>query len=78
MSRHLLIGVSLFADVLDWFIAGQIPVLSWIIDIPTVLMHVAFAGPGGYFTLIELIPVVGTLPLFTFAAIVQKPTEEES
>lgn len=68
MTRQQLIVASVIADVLDVFVIGQVPGLSWFIDIPIICMHVAFAGPKGFMTLIELVPVVGTLPLFTFAA----------
>lgn len=68
MNKQQLIVASIIADVLDVFVVGQIPVLSWFIDIPIIIMHVNFAGAKGFMTLIELVPVVGTLPLFTFAA----------
>jgi hypothetical protein len=66
---------SLIADVLDFFVAGQIPILSWVIDIPVLIMHVAFAGAKGFFTLLEMIPVVGTVPLFTASALLQTPKD---
>lgn len=68
MTKQQLIIASIIADVLDVFVVGQIPGLSWFIDIPVICLHIAFAGPKGFFTILELIPVVGTLPLFTVAA----------
>ena len=68
MTRQELIMASLVADILDILVIGQIPGLSWFIDIPIICMHVSFAGAAGLGTLIELVPVVGTLPLFTIAA----------
>lgn len=68
MTRNQLITASIVADVLDIFVIGQIPGVSWFIDIPVIVMHVAFAGPGGLSTLLELIPGVGTIPIFTIAA----------
>jgi hypothetical protein len=67
-KKHLLIA-SLIADALDFAVIGQMPGLSWFIDIPLIAMHVAYAGPAGFSTLLELVPVVGTLPLFTIAAL---------
>jgi hypothetical protein len=72
VDRKTLIGWSIAADVLDVIAVGQIPGLSWFIDIPILLLHVAFAGPKGFFTLLEMIPVVGTIPLFTISAFVQE------
>jgi hypothetical protein len=73
MDRNTLLFASLIADGLDLFVVGQIPGLSYVIDVPLVLMHVIFAGPAGFSTLLELIPVVGTVPLFTIAALCHKP-----
>lgn len=75
MNRTALVIFSLIADVLDFFVAGQVPLLSWIIDIPVIIMHVAFAGWKGIFTVFELIAVVGTIPLFTASALLQKPKD---
>lgn len=75
MTKQQLIGASIIADVLDVFVIGQVPGLSWFIDIPIIIMHVSYAGPKGFMTLLELVPVVGTLPLFTFAAFSHEPKE---
>ncbi len=72
MKKSTLVILSLIGDVLDVLVIGQIPGLSWFIDIPIILCHVAYAGPSGFATLIELVPVVGTLPLFTVAALSHK------
>jgi hypothetical protein len=68
MKKADLVKLSMLADFLDIVVVGQIPVLSWVIDIPVIIMHVAYAGPTGLSTLLELIPVVGILPIFTMAA----------
>ena len=68
MDRKTLIIFSIIADVLDLLVIGQIPVLSWVIDIPLIIMHVSFAGMAGFWTVVELVPVAGLLPLFTVAA----------
>lgn len=73
MSRTRLVAISLVADALDTIVLGQLPGLSWFIDIPTILVHLVFAGPIALLTLGELAPVVGTLPLFTAAALLYKP-----
>lgn len=76
MTRQQLIIVSIVADVLDVIVLGQIPGLSWFIDIPVICMHLAFAGPKGWTTLTELIPVVGTLPIFTVAAFLHSAKDD--
>ena len=68
VSRKTLLIASLIADLLDLLLVGQVPGLSYFIDGPLIAMHVAFAGPAGLATLLELVPVIGTLPLFTIAA----------
>jgi len=75
MTRSQLIGVSLAADILDVLVVGQLPVISWVIDIPVILMHLKFAGAKGFWTILELVPVVGTLPLFTVAAFTHENSE---
>jgi hypothetical protein len=72
MKKSTLVTISLIGDLLDIAVVGQIPGLSWFIDIPIIICHVAYAGPSGFSTMLELIPVVGTLPLFTVAALVHK------
>ena len=68
MTKGNLVKISMVADFLDFVVVGQIPVLSWVIDLPVIIMHVAYAGPAGLTTLIELVPFVGILPMFTLAA----------
>jgi hypothetical protein len=68
MTKGDLIKISMVADFLDFVVVGQIPVLSWVIDIPVIIMHVIYAGPSGLSTLLELVPIVGILPVFTIAA----------
>jgi hypothetical protein len=65
MSRKTL----LIADLLDLVVVGQIPGLSYFIDGPLIAMHVAFAGPAGLATALELVPVVGTILIVTLAAL---------
>lgn len=76
MTKKELIAASIVADVLDLFVIGQIPGMSWFVDIPVICMHVAFAGAAGLLTMFELVPVVGTIPLFTIAALAHSPKEE--
>ncbi len=68
MTKQQLIVASIIADVLDLIVVGQIPGLSWFIDVPLIVMHVAYAGAGGLWTVLELVPIAGTLPMFTIAA----------
>jgi hypothetical protein len=68
VSKQVLVAASLIADALDMAVVGMIPGISWFIDLPVIAMHVAFAGPKGFMTIIELVPVVGLIPVFTIAA----------
>ena len=76
LTRKLLIIASLVADALDIAVVGQIPGLSYAIDLPIIAMHVAFAGPAGLATLLELVPMVGTVPMFTAAAMMYPDQEK--
>lgn len=76
MSKKTLLAVSVFSDVLDLAIVGQIPGLNLLIDLPVVAMHVYYAGPKGLWTLLELLPGVGFVPVFTMAAM-SYPDEEQ-
>lgn len=76
MTRKQVIIASIVADILDIFVIGQIPGVSWFIDIPVIVMHVAYAGPSGYSTLLELIPGIGTLPIFTIAGFMHEEKNE--
>ena len=76
MTKPQLIGASIVADLLDLFVVGQVPGVSWFIDIPVILMHVAFAGGAGWATVVELIPFVGTFPVFTIAGMIHGPKDE--
>ena len=69
MSMKSLIAISLIADGLDLLLVGQIPGLSLIIDGPLLALHFKYGGVKALPTLLELIPGVGTLPVFTMAAL---------
>jgi hypothetical protein len=68
ITRKQLIIASMIADALDLLMIGQIPVVGWFIQVPVLAMHVAYAGNVGWAMLLELVPVAGTLPMFTIAA----------
>ena len=72
MKKSTLIWLSLAADILDIMVVGQVPVVSWFIDIPVISCQVLYAGPAGFLTMVELVPVVGTIPLFTAAALMHE------
>ena len=66
-SRSLLV-LSVIADILDLLVIGNIPGLSWFIDIPLILLHFAAGGPAALVALLEAIPLVGLVPIFTWLA----------
>lgn len=69
MNKTTLLFVSIFTDTLDIFVVGQIPGLGQIIDLPAALMHFVFAGPAALVTLLDMVPVVGIIPIFTLMAL---------
>ena len=68
MTRKTLIYCSMARDLLNIVGIGAIPPLSWLLDLPLLVMHFNYAGPKAAFTLLELVPVVGVFPFFTVAA----------
>jgi hypothetical protein len=76
MTKSQLIKWSFGRDVLDWLGIGQVPPLSWILDVPILWKHFEYAGPAACIAALELIPVVGALPIFTVAAMLY-PNKDE-
>ena len=75
-QQKQLFYMCLLADILDLLIVGQWPGLSWVIDIPAIVMYVSYAGTAGLTKLLlELIPVIGTFPIFTLAAMSHRKSD---
>jgi hypothetical protein len=68
MTKSQLIKWSGVRDFLDIIVIGQIPGLNWLLDLPLFIMHLNYAGPRAFFTLLEAIPGVGLIPIWTIAA----------
>jgi hypothetical protein len=64
-----LIKWSIARDLLDLLIVGQLPGVGALLDLPLIIMHFDYAGPAAAVTLLEAIPVVGLLPIFTIMAL---------
>jgi hypothetical protein len=69
VTRKTLIIASLVADALDLLLVGLLPGVGWLIQGPVIAMHVAYAGPVGWAMLLELVPMMGAIPMFTVAAL---------
>jgi hypothetical protein len=68
MTKKTLITCSIIRDALNWLLVGQIPGVCQLLDVPLLIMHYKYAGPQASWTLLELIPMVGLIPIFTIAA----------
>ena len=68
ITKKQLIFWSIFRDALNWMLVGQIPGLCQVLDIPLLVMHYKYAGAKASFTLLELIPTAGFIPIFSIAA----------
>lgn len=66
-SKTLLIA-SIVADLLDIAIIGQTPGVGHLLDFPVFVMHFMAGGPRAAFTLLEAIPGIGFLPIFSWFA----------
>ena len=71
MNRGQLIMWSVIADVLDIVVIGQTPI-GWVIDLPLIVMHFVAYGPAAILNLLELIPGIGFIPVFTIMALKAK------
>jgi len=61
--RHIIVGLLL--DIFDWLGMGLIPVLADIVDLIGVAYFYRVLGPVSLAGLIELVPMLDTLPTFT-------------
>lgn len=64
-----LLAISIVSDLLDLFVLGQLPGVGWVLDAPMFFFHFAFAGPLALLTIPEIVPGIGTIPVFTFATL---------
>jgi hypothetical protein len=77
MTKSQLIKWSGIRDFLDIIVIGQIPGINWLLDLPVLIMHLNYAGPVALFTLLEAIPGLGFLPIWTIAAM-SYPNHDEA
>jgi hypothetical protein len=63
MTKSGLIKLSVAGDVI-----GLIPGLGYIAGIPLMVIHFNYAGKRALMCLLEALPMVGCLPIFTIAA----------
>jgi hypothetical protein len=68
LNSNTLLTFSIIADVLDIAIIGQTPGIGHILDLPVFIMHFMAGGPKAAFTLLEAIPGIGFLPIFSWFA----------
>lgn len=68
INSKLLLAASIAADILDFAGIGQIPGLGHLLDVPIFILHFLAGGPKALPVLLELIPFVGVLPIFTYFA----------
>lgn len=69
MTKKELVIWSILRDLLDLVGIGQIPPFNWMLSAPVQLMHFSYAGAKATTCLLEMIPLVGVLPIFTIAAL---------
>lgn len=70
MTKATLVQVSIVGDVL-----GFIPVVGWVLSIPLLILHFNYAGARALICLLEALPMVGMLPVFTGAALTYPDTD---
>lgn len=68
MNSKALLATSVFADFLDFGVIGQIPGVGHFLDIPVFIMHFLAGGPKAAMVLLEVLPGVGFMPIYTYFA----------
>ena len=68
INPKLLLAVSVIADILDFTGIGQIPGLSHLLDVPVIILHFLAGGPKALLLLLELVPFIGFIPIFSYFA----------
>jgi hypothetical protein len=69
MNKGTVVGFSVVADVLDFTGIGQI---FYIVDFVIIIIHLLYAGPRALLGILDMIPGVGFLPIYTFLALTYK------
>jgi hypothetical protein len=64
--RQLVIASSVIADLLDLTVVGH---FLYFIDIAVIILHLVYAGPKALAGVLDMIPAVGMLPVFTILAV---------
>lgn len=68
VNPQFLFAASIVADILDFAVIGQVPGIGHLLDVPVFILHFLAGGPKALLTLLELIPFVGSLPIFSYLA----------
>lgn len=66
MSKKFLLYASIFVDILDFTGIGH---FLYFFDIILIVMHFVYAGPKAIAGILDMIPVVGFLPVFTIMSL---------
>lgn len=69
MKKWTIVGLSILADALDFTGIGQI---FYIVDFVIIIIHLLYAGPKALIGILDLIPGVGFIPIYTFLALTYK------
>jgi hypothetical protein len=64
--RQFVIGASVLADLLDFTGVGH---FLYFVDIIIIIIHLFHFGPKALWGIIDMIPAVGFLPVFTYLAL---------
>lgn len=64
--RQFIIGASILADILDFTIVGQ---FIYVVDVIIIILHMVYAGPKALLGILDMIPGVGLIPVYTFLSL---------
>ncbi|GAB3957216.1 hypothetical protein GCM10028805_49280 [Spirosoma harenae] len=67
--RQFVIGASIIADLLDFTGVGH---FFYVADIIVIVLHMLHAGPKALLGILDMIPGVGLIPVFTFLSLSYK------
>lgn len=67
--KQFVITASIVADLLDFTGIGH---FMYPVDIVIIIIHMLYAGPKALIGVLDAVPVIGILPIYTFLALTYK------
>ena len=70
MFRNIIVGISILADLLDFTGVGH---FLYFIDVVVIILHMLYAGPKALIGILDMLPGIGVLPIYTALSLTYEP-----